>query len=274
MLEAALLILVATGGLWMLSQHLNTRSDNSKPLEIETLDAKTLSPIAGGGLYCITKAGEHPTYSAFSDLQLAHGGFTLCDSRDGQVWFINFAYIQWVSAVILADDGTAQIVIHIETNQQWRLLHLRLAQTDMMLLTKVLRRVLPSARLNLDMPVTKPIGPIPARAVDENLQGEITLGQEIKLYILPHMLIVLHDDTVQAKLDMSSFRRVLSIERISRKFDSVLNPNTPEGMVRIHSLYETAAFALPQYRQLAEELSYLSRCPLEFIVQEDKTHKS
>ena len=273
MLEAALLILVATGGLWMLSQHLNGKSTDLKPAD-ELWDEKTLSPIAGGGLYSINKAGENPTYSAFSDLQLAHGGLTLRDSRDGQQRFINFAYMQWVSAVLMAEDGTAQVVIHVEANQQWRLLHLRLAQTDMVLLTKVLRRVLPSARLNLDKPVIKPIGPIAARVVEESLQGEITLGQEVKLYILPHLLIVLHDDTVRAKLDMSSFRRVLSIERISRKFDSVLNPNTPEGMVRIHSLYETAAFALPQYRQLAEELSYLSRCPVEFIIQEDKTHKS
>jgi hypothetical protein len=247
---------------------------NLNRIDNDTGDEKLLSPIAGGGLYCITKAGERPTYSAFNDMQLVQGGLMFRDSKDGQACFINFALIQWVSAIQLADDGTAQIVLHIEANQQWRLLHLRLAQADMMLLAKVLRRVVPSARLNLDMPVVKPIGLIPARMVEENLQGEITLGQAVNLYLLPHLLIVFYEDSVQAKLDMSSFRRVLSIERVSRKFDSILNPTTPDGIVRIYSLYETAAFALAQYRQLAEELSYLSRCPVEFIVQEDKTHKT
>lgn len=274
MFEAALLILVATGSLWLLSQRLKSDPSQSVPVDTEEWDENILSPIAGGGLYSITQAGESVAYSAFSDLQLAHEGLTLRDNDDGQSRLFRFALIQWVSAVTVADDGTAQIVIHVESSQQWRLLHLRLAQSDMVFLTKVLQRVVPVARLNIGRPAAKPIGLILARMVDESLQGEITLGQAVGLYLLPHMLIVLHGDTVQAKLDTSSFRRVLAVERVSGKLDNILHPNTPDGIVRIYSLYETAAFALPQYRQLAEELSYLSRCPVEFIVQGDKTHKT
>ncbi|MDQ7027283.1 MAG: hypothetical protein Q9P01_01840 [Anaerolineae bacterium] len=274
MFEAALLILVTTGSLWFLSQRLKLESAQAIPVNTEESDEKVVSSIAVGGLYSITQAGDSAAYGAFSDLQLTHDGLTLRDNGDGQARLFRFALIQWVTAVTVADDGTAQIVIHIEASQQWRLLHLRLAQSDMVFLTNVLQRILPAARLNIDRPISKPIGLISARMVEENLQGEITVGQAVDLYLLPHMLIVLHDDKVQAKLDTSSFRRVLAVERVSGKLDNILHPNKPDGLVRIYSLYETAVFALPQYRQLAEELSYLSRCPVEFIVQDDKTHKT
>ena len=93
------------------------------------------------------------------------------------------------------------------------------------------------------------------------------------LYLLPHILVVLQGDVVQAKLDMSSIRRVLSVERLNNRFDQLLKPSSPDGVIRLYSLYETVAFALPQYRELAEEIAYLSRCPIEFITQEDKTGK-
>jgi hypothetical protein len=273
MLEVALLILVAGGSLWMMSRRLLADTSRLLPLDKDEWDEQTLSPIAGGGLYNIAKPGEIIAYTGFSDLQLVKGGLTLRDNRDGQTRFIHFALMQWVSAITFANDGTAQITIHLEVNQQWRLLNLRLAENDMRLLVKVLQRVISPARLNIGRLHTNPIGPIAARTVDENLQGEITLGAEVGLYILPHMLLVLHNDTVQAKLDTSTIRRVLSVERVSGKLDSILHPNTPDGIVRLYALYESAAFALPQYRELAEELAYLSRCPIEFIVQGDKEGK-
>jgi hypothetical protein len=273
MLEAALIILVATGSLWILSQRMKSDTTQLSVLNQETWDESVLTPIAGGGLYVIGKAGENLTYTAFSDLRLVNGGLALRDNHDGQTRFIHVGVMQWVTAVTPEADGTAQITIHIESDKQWRLLKLRLAESDMVLLAKVLVRVVPPSRLNIGNRPTNPIGPVPARMVDENLQGEITLGAEVGLYLLPHMLIVLHDDMVQAKLDTSSIRRVLAVERVSGKLDGILNRNMPEGIVRLYSLYESAAFALPQYRQLAEEISYLSRCPVEFIVQEDKTNK-
>ena len=118
-----------------------------------------------------------------------------------------------------------------------------------------------------------PIGPIAAKVAEDTLQGKISFGADISLYLLPHILIVLQGDIVRAKLDTSSIRRVLSVERISGKLDNLLHPNTPDGIVRLYSLYETVAFALPQYQELAQEISYLSRCPIEFITQEDKTRK-
>ncbi|MEO1647044.1 MAG: hypothetical protein AAFR67_17795 [Chloroflexota bacterium] len=128
--------------------------------------------------------------------------------------------------------------------------------------------------MNIGRPPATPIGPLAAHIAEDTLQGESNLGAEVSLYLLPHMLIVLQGDKVSAKLDTSSIRRVLSVERITGKLDSLLHRTTPEGVIRLYSLYETVAFALPQYRELAEEISYLSRCPVEFITQEDKSRKS
>ena len=143
----------------------------------------------------------------------------------------------------------------------------------MALLVRVLRKIIAPARSNIGYTPSNPIGPIAARIVEETLQGEITLGREIGLYLLPTLVIVLSDGYVQAKLDLSSIRRVLAVERVSGKLDTLLQRATEDGLVRLYSQSETASFALKQYREFAEEISYLARCPVEFIVQEEKTSK-
>lgn len=270
MIETILVMLVATGGLvFMANQWQRGQGRLPAPNDIA---GKVVSTIAEGGLYSIYKIGDAPQLSAFADLHLVQGGIVWRDALTGLQQMLGFSHLQWVSAVHVSAEGIATIHLHTELNAQWRIVTLQLPQTDMGMLVKVLRQVVSPSRTNIGRQPAHPIGPIAARLLEENLQGETNVGAEVSLYLLPHLLVVLHGNTVQAKLDTSSIRRVLAVERVSGKLD-LLN-NAPEGIVRLYSLRETAVFALPQYRELAEEISYLARCPIEFITQNEKTDKA
>jgi len=268
MLEATLIILLATGSLWALVRWQHQRHEINESADYPL---SPVSTITEGGLFGWSKPGERVALQAFQDLHLIPGGFALRSSRTLVQQVVYFAEIQWVSHIDLQPEGIASVSIHIEQSGRWHILQLQMVEAHMALFAKVLRQAVSGARLNLGNLHAIPIGPVAARVVEENLQGDTSLGAEVGLYLLPHLLVVLRGDTVQAKLDMSSIRRVLSVERINGTFDSLLKP--PEGIVRLYSLRETASFALPQYQELAEEIGYLAHCPVEFIMQEDKLRK-
>ena len=270
MLETFIIALVITGGAVAFANQWQRKQPTTQ-IELAQ-QPHVLSAIAQGGLYSFSKPSEKPQVTSFSNLHLAHEGMVWRDNRAGTQHIVDFRYIQWVSAVDFQEEGIAKLEIHLDIGGHWRILSLQLPASDMGMLVKILKRVLPAHLTNLGQAPAKPIGPLSAKLTEDTLQGETSLGAEVSLYLLPHLLIVLADDTVQAKLDMSSVRRVLAVERITGAFDNILSKQ-PDGVIRLYSMYETASFALPQYRELAQEISYLSRCPVEFITQDEKTGK-
>lgn len=272
MIEAAILVIIASG-LWMVTSQFKKYQHHALPLINNDDKRRSLSVITEGGLYILTSPMDASSMRAFRSLHLVEGGFKLQDNLSQQVHIVDFGTIQWVSAVTFSEEGIARISIHLEIRKHWRILSLQIPESDMTVLVKVLQQIVNVSRLNIGRPSANPIGPLAAYVTEDTLQGESNLGAEVSLYLLPHILIILQADIVRAKLDTSSIRRVLSVERISGRLDTLLNPTAPEGVVRLYSRHETVAFALPQFRELAEEISYLSRCPVEFITQEDKTGK-
>lgn len=268
MLEAAIVLIIASS-LWLFSQR--WRKSPALPLREA---GRSLSNLAEAGLYQIASPNEPRRLQAFRALHLVEAGIAWHDNSSQAAHLIHFAEIQWVSAISQPQEGIAEISLHLEIEKRWRILSLQMPEAEILLLARLLQQVIPSSRLNLGKPQAHPIGPLPARIAEDSLQGESNLGEEVQLYLLPQLLIVLNGDFVRAKLDTSSIRRVLAVEKLSGRLDSLLKPTAPDGVIRLYSLYETAAFALVQYRELAEEISYLARCPLEFISQEDKSSKS
>lgn len=272
MLETALILLAtaATGGLWMLTRRWQHRQVPGPPLDADT--SRPLSSLAAAGLFQLGKPGDSPTPQAFADLQLLHNGLLFYGATTRQPYFFDFAHIQWVSGLSLHAGNIVQIGLHLELDHRWRVLTLQLTESDMALLVSVLRRLIAPGRLNVGNIPMSPIGPVPARIAGETLQGETTLGAEVGLYLLPHMLVVLNKgDVVQARLDTSSIRRVLAVERMNGR---LLGLGAQEGVVRLYSMYDTVAFALPQYQELAREIAHLARSPVEFVMREDKANKA
>lgn len=269
MIETALILLAtaATSGIWMLPRRWHQH--HALPSQPEL--SQPLSSLAPAGLFQLGKPSDTPTAHPFADLQLLHNGLLFYHATTRQPYFFDFAHIQWVSGVTLHTGNIMQVTLHLELDHRWRVLTMQLAEGDMALLLSVLRRIIAPSRLNIGNTLTPPIGPVPARIAGETLQGETTLGTDVGLYLLPHMLVVLKGDVVQARLDTSSIRRVLAVERTSGR---ILGLGNTEGIVRLYSMYDTVAFSLPQYRELAQEISHLSRCPVEFVMREDKVNKA
>ncbi|MGJ3238067.1 MAG: hypothetical protein ACFE0Q_05115 [Anaerolineae bacterium] len=271
MLESMIVIIIA-GSIWAMSQQFN-KTNRRVLLTNDALERRSLSVISEGGLYQLATPSQRASMRAFRELHLIEGGVRLYDNLTQQAHMIDFSTIQWVQAVTFPQEEIAATTLHLEVARRWQILTIQMPKADMVVFVNMLNQVVSGARSNLGRPPARPIGPLNARMSEDTLQGESVLGAEVSLYLLPHMLIVLQGDVVQAKIDTSSIRRVLSVERISGRLDSLLNPSTPDGAIRLYSLYETVSFVLPQFRELAEEISYLSRCPVEFITQDDKSGK-
>lgn len=228
--------------------------------------------LATGGRYRTGTPGSTARLQTLDHLEAVGHGLLVYPSGDKPLT-IRFQQIQWVSTVNIVDEKYVAIIIHFEQQKRWWMLELQLDQTEMMVLINVMRRSIPLSRLNLGNLPHPPVGPVAARIARENWQGSITAGAEVTLYLLPNLLVILSGDHVHARLATGSIRRVLSVERESGKLDNLLQWNSNEGLIRLYSLHETAAFLLPHYRELAEEIALAAHCPLEHITREDKTNK-
>lgn len=275
MVEVALLFIVATGGLVWAAHRWQQQQNRAIEFELEATrrPARVVSTIADGGLYHLGKPGDIIQIAPFRDLHLTANGMALTDNVTQNVHTFDLMTIQWVSAIELSPERVASIAIHLEQRGRWWILTLQLPEADMALLARVLRRFVASNRMNIGNRPIAPIGPIDARLVDENLQGETALGAGVQLYLLPPILVVLREGRVQARLDTSSIRRILAVERINNRLDSFLSGQQSDGIIRLYSMHESVAFALTQYRELAEAISQITRSPVEFITQMDKAQK-
>lgn len=246
--------------------------DDDIPPSTALLDYPPAYIIAADGYFQLGTP-HHADYPArLEQLTLTKDGFTLRDITRNQTQRFYFHEIQWASAVAFADDDTATIYLHFDSHHIWRILMLKLPAREMQLFIRMLRRVLPYGRHSFDQPYT-PIGPLAARIAGQNWQGDVMLGTQVSLYLLPHLLVVLVGDVVYAKLATGSIRRVISLERDTVGLGRLVQRRRNGGLVRLHSMTETVAFALSHYHELADEIAFVARCPVEHIKQRDKRDK-
>lgn len=281
MLEIGLIALatLATGGLIALARthwqqrHFQKSTPRLLPADNHSMNAKPFGTIAQAGVYSFGTPNQPGESRGFAQLHLEYGDLVLQDARSQRVLYFPLMAIQWVSDISLEPGEVSVMTLHIERDHHWHLLTLHLPQMEMRNLVRVLRQAVHSGRINVGNLTYKPIGPLPAYSAHQSLQGDTVINQPVELYLLPHLLVVLKDGRVQAKLDISSVRRVLAVERVSGVLDSVLKPGTPEGIVHLYSMNETVSFALVPFRDFADEIGALSRCPVEHVYHEDKANK-
>lgn len=213
------------------------------------------------------------TTPAFSgSLAYCETDLIICPAQANEVICVPIETIQWVTATQDAPNHTTRVELHYEHQNEWRILHIALPSQAMTQLGYLLKRILPRERIS-QRPDSHLIGPFSARMVMQNLIGETQLGHDVSLYLLPNMLVVLADNRVQFKLNLGHVRRVLAVERVTKPLDRFIIRGLTAGMIRLHSMTQTIAFALPHYLELAEQISARSQCPLEHIEQAEKRQK-
>lgn len=217
----------------------------------------TLGRLAQGGQYQWDKPQERTPSQAISALHVIEGGLSLLGA-DGRVMEWLFSDVQYVGEVVFTAPHTAQTRLYIEHAGVWRVLTLSLVRGEMGALLRLLRRHLPPQRLGM----ARPFAPMRfrARLASQALDGQVTLGAEVGLYLLPHLLAVLRDDETHAKIALEGLRRVVALERDGGR----------EGMVCLYGATQTAFFVLAQHETLAHALSEVAHCALEVVARNDK----
>ncbi|MEO1645606.1 MAG: hypothetical protein AAFR67_10495, partial [Chloroflexota bacterium] len=137
MVEATILVIIASG-LWVITSQMRKSNQVMLPAPQDD-NRRALTRIAEGGLYRLSAPGETLRFSAFSALHLVEGGIGWQDNQRSQHHIIDFATIQWVSAVTLTPENIASLSIHIEVSGHWRILTLQMPEAEMATLVKVLR---------------------------------------------------------------------------------------------------------------------------------------
>ncbi|MGB1288436.1 MAG: hypothetical protein ACPG7F_18020 [Aggregatilineales bacterium] len=224
------------------------------------------------GLYALSSPGKPVKLQTLTGIH-TQSNLLMIQPQQAASLHITPQSIQWVSNVQAEDTGISSVTLHLEEEQQWHLLTLHLYRTEMLVLINWLKRHVAVHRIQSGQSPEKTPELIAARIVEEDWQGGIKAGGEVLLYLIPPLLVVLRGNTVQAKLATGSIRRVLAVERGGSTFDALWQRNSHEGLVRLHSLRETAAFLCNRHLYLAEEIASAAQCPLEVIERDDKRRK-
>jgi hypothetical protein len=225
--------------------------------------------IASDGMFQFGTPTQPGEAAAFRQLRALDSGIAFVNEQTKREYVLTFADIQWFGDIQASTAQTYALRLHLEVDGHWQILTLYLNQPAALTLKTILRQALPPERVRVDY---HPVGPIQARIAGQNLQGDTYLEDAVMIYVLPHLLIVLRGDVVLAKLSTRSIQRVLAVEHVNKGLNHLLTKSAA-GIVRLHSMYDTVAFALSQYRELADEIAYLARCPIEHIYRDDKRNK-
>ena len=240
--------------------------------ELPKITAPDLSISVNGWLQVSAPQVPGPRQT-FTEIFMADGALCIQTGDTAAALRLPLRVIQWISPVELLEGDHACLHLHVVLGRTWRILSLSMPEADMLILVSVLRRAIPLSRSSLGSAPFRPLGPIPARIASQTWQGEMFGGPEIELYLLPHWLVVLLDDQVEARLALSSLRRVLAVERKPSWSDRLTRHSGQAGLMHLYSMSESISFLLPQYRELAEEIGLLAPCQVELVSAQDKRQK-
>lgn len=216
--------------------------------------------LARAGAAAVHKPHETPALVALDVLLLIAGGLRVVTTQDRMP--LLWRDVLWVQPLAADDSGTVTLQLHSQHAQQWRVLTLSLSAQDMLGVISALKRSVPRSRW------ARPNDPPPAwysaRLAQQSLQGEVTKGAEVGVYLVGQGLLILRADVVHAKLTLKAIRRVLAVAR---------GDKSREGLVRLYSRYETLLFVSNSYDALAADIAQRADCPLEHVDARDKVNK-
>lgn len=270
MLELSIVGALAVAAMETMRQHWQQQQARTHLARATRLRTSALPayPIAATGSFRVGTPTEPGLTTRFRGLRALPGGLAFNEVMTGRDYLLAFADMRWFGDVRALGQGHYSVSLHMEVAGRWQILMFHLAQADLVLLRSILKQKLPGDYMHVDY---HPVQPLPARIAGQNLQGDTFLEEAVSLYVLPHLLVVMRGERVLAKLSTRSIRRVLAIERMGNQLGRMLLQ--APGVVRLHSMYETVAFALAKYRELADELAHLAHCPIEYVSREDKRSK-
>lgn len=268
MIEFSLMLLLVTAGGWWFAHQRAVPRAQRPATQGETFD----HVIAGHGGFHVWSPGRPGRPRHFDALNLQNGEIVIRDAANGQCFYFPMNLIQWIQPLDVQRQRDPQLALHFEVDGTWRILDLHMAMADMILLLSLLNRAVPRSNRQPENAVYRPVGPLTARAAEQDLDGTWHQGPDVQLYLLPHLLVVLNEDVVLEKILTNRVRRVLALETQRQGVGKAIRQGKA-GVMRLYSQSETVDFALENYQALADEIALLARCPVEHVDRDDKATK-
>lgn len=163
--------------------------------------------------------------------------------------------------------GTNEIWLHAESGGEWRLIRLRLSETQMRALVRALKAIATDAQVSAYRRRRPYLhaGPVTARPATQDMLGAWTLSDPLALYLTPLYLVLLRGSRVHRVIPLEQVQSISAIDR--------LDAPGAAGLVRFEADSEKLAFSLDDHRGFASLLGEAARRTLEDPVEWQRKKK-
>jgi hypothetical protein len=165
--------------------------------------------------------------------------------------------VRWFGRPEKYHPGKNELWLHLEIENQWCILKLRMQRPDISNLVRALKVVLPPELVTAYRRHRPYIhyGPVMAQPAQQDIHGAWTLQPPIQLYLTPLWLVALQNSRVIDKIRLENIQDVGALRRLDRPDDN--------GLVRFNVEGKPKAFALADYQALAAQLAEAAKRTLE-----------
>ncbi len=167
------------------------------------------------------------------------------------------AQIRWLGRPRKYHYGENELWVHVEQDDRWWWIKLKLYQNDMQSLIRTLKEVI-TPELVTAYRRRRPyvhLGPVSAQPAVQDMHGAWTLDAPISLFLTPAALVLLNGMAVQRIIPIEQVQQVSAFRRLDQP--------RAAGLVRFKAGEETLAFALDSFEGLAAALAEAAKRTLE-----------
>jgi hypothetical protein len=175
--------------------------------------------------------------------------------------------LQWYGRPQKYADGINEIWLHLENDDEWHLLILRMHRGQMQAFVRALKQFTPP-ELVTAYRRRRPyihVGPVSVSPATQDIYGAWTLSDPIQLYLMPRFLVIQDDSHVLRKLPLENIQQIGALRR--------LDAPGAQGLVRFRAEEEAFSFALDNHDSLAASLAEAAKRTLEAPIERKQKGK-
>jgi hypothetical protein len=218
-----------------------------------------LAVMAPGASFRLRQINGSATGWRFCVIEVRPEGIYLYPrSRTTQeMMIVDVASLRWFGRPKKYHDGHNDIWLHLEHDERWTLLEIRLHRYEMQDFVRALKNITPETMVKAyrrQRPYVH-LGPIDAYPGIQDIHGAWKLSERVSLYITPLHLVILQGENVLRAIELNEIQQIMALPRMDEP--------TADGLVRFRVAEESMAFAIEFHQDFAEKLGEAARRSLE-----------
>lgn len=222
-------------------------------LQIETINQRQAPPFSG----TLTLSQKRLTLYRYSRRQpVFEAVFSFTPDQ-----------LRWFGRPQKYTYGLNELWLHVEVDDQWKLVHVWLDRETMRLLVRGLKSF-GVPELVIAYRRRRPYihhGTVKARPATQDIHGAWMLGDAVSLYLMPRYVVILDEGTALRKIPLESIQQIGALKRLDQP--------RAQGLIRFRAEEETFAFAVDQHEQLAQALAEAAKRTLEAPLEQKRKGK-